>query len=330
MERQIKRKSPFQPHPGLRLLASSVCLLMLCSGCSLREMAINQLGDALAKTGTTFTADDDPELIAEALPFGLKLMESVLAETPEHKGLLLATSKGFTQYGYAFVHLDAVKMRQVDYYQAREMELRSKKLFLRARDYGLRGLEAQFPGFRESFFSDPRAAVQEVDLKGIGLLYWTAAAWASAINADKTDAYLIADLPKIDLLVDRVAELDESYENGAIHSLLISYEMVRLTKEGRPEDRAFRHFQEAVALSGGLDAAPYVSYATSVCVPTEKREEFIQVLNTALNIDPHGNPELTLSNILMQEYSQWLLDHVDDYFLPPLDPVSKNEIFSLQ
>ena len=303
----------------------SVGLLFLCGGCSLRDMTMNQVGDILAETGATFTSDEDPDLVADALPFGLKLMESILAESPEHTGLLLATSKGFTQYGHAFVYLDAVKMRPVDYYRARELELRSKKLFLRARDYGLRGLEAKFPGFGPTFKADPGAAVQRVDLGGIGLLFWTAASWASAVNVDKTDAFLMADLPKIDVLVDRVLELDENFENGAIHSLLISYEMVRLAKEGNPEDRAHDHFRKAVALSGGLDAAPYISYATSVCVPTERREEFIQVLNTALGIDPQAKPELTLSNILMQEYGQWLLDHVDDYFLPPLDPLSKYE-----
>ena len=303
-------------------------LLFLCGGCSLREMAINQVGDILAETGATFTSDEDPELVANALPFGLKFMESVLAEQPEHIGLLLATSEGFTQYAYAFVYLEAVKMRSADYYRARELELRSKKLFLRARDYGMRGLEAKFPGFGPFFKADPRAAVRQVDTGGVGLLYWTAASWASAVNVDMTDAFLLADLPKIDVLVDRVLELDENFENGAIHSLLISYEMVRLAKEGNPEDRAYDHFKKAVALSGGFDAAPYISYATSVCVPTERREEFIQVLNTALGIDPKGIPELTLSNVLMQEYGQWLLDHVDDYFLPPLDPLSKNEKFN--
>ncbi|MCZ6674555.1 MAG: TRAP transporter TatT component family protein [Verrucomicrobia bacterium] len=298
------------------------CLFVICSGCSVRKMAVNQFGNALAQTGTTFTSDDDPELIAQALPFALKLMESVLAETPEHEGLLLATTKGYTQYSYAFVYLDAVKIRQDDYFKARKMELRSKKLFLRARDFGVRGLEVRSPGFRDAFSSNPRAAVQTIGLKSIGFLYWTAASWAGAITADKTDAYLMADLPKIDALVDRMVELDEGYDNGAIHSLLISYEMVRLAKEGEPEDRAYNHFQKAVDLSDGLDAGAYVSYATSVCVPTERREEFIQSLNTALRIDPYIKPELTLSNLLMQEYAQWLLDHVDDYFLPPLDPIN--------
>jgi predicted anti-sigma-YlaC factor YlaD len=306
----------------LNQLLGVSCLLVICSGCSVRQLAVNQIGNALAQTGTTFTSDDDPELVAQALPFGLKVMESVLAETPEHEGLLLAAAKGYTQYSYAFVYLDAIKAREDDYFAARKMELRSKKLFLRARNYGLQGLEAGSQGFRTAFNNNPRSAVQSVDIDSIGLLYWTAASWAAAITADKTDAYLMADLPKVDAMVDRMMELDPGYNNGAVHSLMISYEMVRLAEEGEPADRARGHFRKAVALSRGQDAGPYVSFATAVCVPAEHRDEYIQYLNTALSIDPYANPELTLSNCLMQEYAQWLLEHIDNYFLPPLEIIN--------
>src|ERR1051326_8261237 len=76
---------------------------LLATGCSIRKMAVNKLGDALAGGGTTFASDDDPELVKAAVPFSLKLMESLLAETPNHKGLLFATASGFAQYAFAFV-----------------------------------------------------------------------------------------------------------------------------------------------------------------------------------------------------------------------------------
>src|SRR6185436_3312217 len=88
------------------LLAILLCAAFT-SGCSIKKIAINKLGDALAGGGTTFSADDDPELVKAAVPFSLKLMESLLAENPNHKGLLLATASGFTQYGYAFVQQEA-------------------------------------------------------------------------------------------------------------------------------------------------------------------------------------------------------------------------------
>ena len=59
----------------------------LTSGCTtLKHSAVNKLGDALANGGTAFSGDDDPELIRAAAPFSLKMMESLLAETPQHHG----------------------------------------------------------------------------------------------------------------------------------------------------------------------------------------------------------------------------------------------------
>ena len=82
-------------------VALLVALLVLPgTGCSVKKFAINKLGDSLANSGTTFASDNDPELIGEALPFSLKLMEGLLAESPRHRGLLFAASSGFTQYTY--------------------------------------------------------------------------------------------------------------------------------------------------------------------------------------------------------------------------------------
>ena len=118
-------------------------------------MAINMVGDALAGTGTAFASDPDPELIREAVPFGLKLMEALLTETPEHKGLLLAATSGFTQYAYAFIQPDADKIEDEDYDAAEAKRDRAKKLYIRARDYGLRSLETRHKGFRAELLKDP-------------------------------------------------------------------------------------------------------------------------------------------------------------------------------
>ena len=99
--------------PG-RVLLLCLCVC-LAGGCSVRKMAVNKLGNALAESGTTFASDDDPELVKAAVPFALKLMESLLAESPEHEGLLFATSSGFTQYAYAFVQQEADELEERDH-----------------------------------------------------------------------------------------------------------------------------------------------------------------------------------------------------------------------
>src|ERR1700684_2460261 len=93
-------------------LTPVLCLLLLSAGCSVKKFAINKLGNMLADSGTTFTSDEDPDLVAAAIPFGLKLYEGLLAESPKHTGLLLAAASGFTEYSYAFIDLKAEEAKE--------------------------------------------------------------------------------------------------------------------------------------------------------------------------------------------------------------------------
>src|SRR4030095_2817365 len=107
----------------------TLCLAVIGSGCSIRHMAVNKVGDALSGSGSTFASDDDPELVKAAAPFSLKLMESLLNESPRHEGLLLATTSGFTQYGYAFVQQDADELEDKDLEAATALRMRARRLY---------------------------------------------------------------------------------------------------------------------------------------------------------------------------------------------------------
>src|SRR5437867_2680191 len=104
---------------------------LLCIGCSPKRYAINRIGDALANPGTTYASDDDPELIAQAAPFSLKLIESLLESSPKHEGLMLAAASGFTQYSYAFVQQPADFVEDTNVARASALRLRARKLDLR-------------------------------------------------------------------------------------------------------------------------------------------------------------------------------------------------------
>src|SRR4029450_14121217 len=87
-----------RPRASAALLA-----LVLLPRCSVKHVAVNSLGNALAEGGASYARDDDPDLIWEAVPFGLKTVEGLLEESPRHKGLLFAAASGFVQYGYGRV-----------------------------------------------------------------------------------------------------------------------------------------------------------------------------------------------------------------------------------
>jgi predicted anti-sigma-YlaC factor YlaD len=296
------------------------CLVLVLSGCStLKRTAVNKLGDALADGGTAYARDDDPELIRAAAPFSLKTIESLLAETPRHRGLLLAAASGFTQYGYAFVQQDADELDATDLTAANALRDRARRLFLRARDYGLRGLAVTHPDFAAALRADPGRAVQTCTAADVPLLYWTAAAWGSAIAIKKDRLDLVAELPQMEALIDRASALDESFDHGAIHGFLVSYEMARAGAPGDPAARATRHFERAVALDPTM-AAPYVALAEAVCIQSQNRARFEALLQKALAINPDAQPDSRLVNIIMQRRARWLLSRIDELFLAPATP----------
>jgi predicted anti-sigma-YlaC factor YlaD len=302
-----------------------VGLALIGPGCSVKRLAINKVGDSLAGGGTTFASDDDPELVKAAVPFSLKLMESLLSESPRHEGLLLATTSGFTQYAYAFVQQDADEMEDKDLAATEAMRGRTRRMYLRARNYGLRGLEVRHKGFGKALRADPKQAVRVATVKDVPLLYWTAVSWASAVSLSKDNPDLIADLPIVEAMMDRALALDEAFGDGAIHSFLITYEMSRPGGSGDPAARSRQHFERALALTGGQQAGPMVSYAEAVCVQKQDLKQFEALLQQALAIDADAKLECRLVNLVMQRRAKWLLSRTDQLFLRPAGEKTKSE-----
>jgi predicted anti-sigma-YlaC factor YlaD len=298
-----------------RFFLLAILSLVFCTGCSIKKIAINKLGEALAAGGTTFSSDDDPELVKAAVPFSLKLMESLLAESPKHAGLLFATSSGFTQYAYAFIEQEADEMEDKDLAAAQAMRARARRLYLRARNFGLRGLEAKHPGFAPALRAHPKEAVRVARVADVPLLFWTAASWGLAISPDNPQ--LVAEQPIVEALIDRALELDEAYGGGAVHSFLITYEMSRQGGKGDSAERARQHFKRAVELSRGQQAGPFVALAEAVTIKKQDLQEFESLLGRALAVDPDAQPEFRLANLIAQRRARWLLSRKEELFLIP-------------
>ena len=293
------------------------------SGC-IRTMALNAVADALSSTGGVFAADEDPELVQDAVPFGLKTYESILAELPEHRGLLLSTSSGFAQYAYAFVVLEAERLEDKDLPRSRELRRRARKLFLRGRDYALRGLDAAHPGFTKRLRENPDAALKETDKDDAGLLYWAGASWAGALMAAKDDLTLVAELPLAGALAARVLELDDAFGAGAAHEFMISYEGSRSEAMGGSPARAREHYRLALAISEGKRASVHLALAESVSVREQNLPEFRALVEAALAVDPEGDPSQRLSNVLSRRRALWLKPRIPDLFLEaPVEETKK-------
>jgi predicted anti-sigma-YlaC factor YlaD len=302
--------------PLLALLALSVFLS--ASGC--KTVAVGFVADAVAGSsgGGAMAQDDDPELVRDAVPFALKTMEGLLEQKPCHEGLLLSLASGFTQYGFAFVasDADAADMKG-DLAAARAGRDRSRRLFLRARDYGLRGLDARVEGISKGLRPGPELAksLQELGKKEVPLLYWTAASWSLAISAGKGDMALVADLPVPIAMMERALALDEGWGEGALHEYFLVLDPGRSASEGGGVEKAKQHYERALALSKNRKLGPHVSYAEGVLVKAQDREAFTKLLEQVLAADPNADLPHRLENVLAQRRARLLLDHADDLFL---------------
>jgi predicted anti-sigma-YlaC factor YlaD len=277
-------------------------------------MAVNKIGDALAETGSNFAADDDPELVGDAIPFGLKTMEGLLESAPKHKGLLLGASSGFVQYAYGWVQMEGDVTEAKDLARATELRERARKLFLRARDYGLRGLEVDFPGLREALNRDPKTVLAKTKKAHVPLLYWTAMGWAGAMSLKVNDSEVSADQPIVEALARRALELDEGWGLGSIHEFFVSWESGRSSIGGSFE-RAREHFEKAIFFSKGRRAFPYLTYAESVSVAKQDKAQFREMLDKALAIDVSRPDDQRLANLLAQKRARWQLGRVDELFI---------------
>ena len=313
--------------PGHSLfLVFFTLLLPLSSACSVRRYAINMVGDALASGNSVYESEEDIELVGQALPFGLKLTETLLGESPRHPGLLITACRGYVLYSYAFVDYPAELAEEEDLDRARALRSRARKFYLRAHSYCMRGLERWYPGLENAMMIDPQGAVSRTLEKkrerDLPFLYWTAAALGLAISTSLDDAALLARLPEVEALLDRALALDGSWNNGSLYEFKVQ---LAGSKVGAfDEQEVTRSYQKALSLSSGRHAGLFVTYAEAVAIPNQDRDLFLALIDRALSVDPDVEPENRLINLLAQRRARFILERMDDLILSD-EPIQGQE-----
>jgi predicted anti-sigma-YlaC factor YlaD len=298
----------WQPVAAVALLAIG----LVGSACSIKKFAVRQVGDALSSGTSVYETDPDVELVGDALPFSLKLVESLLDVTPRHRGLLLTAAKGFTLYSLAYVDSEGEILVEEDFERGKALRERAKRLYLRALEFGIRALETAYPGISEQFRLTPRDAAARVNGKNVELLYWAGVALGLSISTDPTDPRMVLRLGEVDALLERALDLDESWDRGSLHDFRLRLES---SKPGGGDLKVIeRSFRRALELSGGERAGLYLSYAEAVAVSSQDRALFDEMIDKALAVDADQYERYRLLNHLAHRRARWLRSRVDDLF----------------
>lgn len=281
-------------------------MVFLVCGCSPRQLILDGVANELASQGQA--AEDDLVLAREASAFYLKLSESLLRQSPGNLRLAEAVAGGFTRYAYAFVSFDAERIESRDAKAAHRLRERAARLYLRAQRHAMQALEQHAPGISKALAGAEPSGWPRLANEQIGVAYWAAASWGGYIALSKDDPDVVADLPLAVRLARLAWEAMPDYGDGALSSLMGSFEAAR---PGGSRAQAAAYFDRAIAASGGKNAGPYVAKAEAVALPASDRSAFEALLRQALSASALRRD---LENEVMRERAQWLLDGADDLF----------------
>lgn len=295
-------------------LGLTLAMTLALSACSVRNTALRASADLFESTSVAYAQDDDPILIAEMSPFGLKLLDALLLKNPDDEKLLLAAARGYSQYAFGFVQQKGEMLEDRELDAAKELYERARKLYRRAAEYGWRGLDLRHARLQERLHKDKARTLKKLESDDVPLMYWTAVSLGALINLSKDSAELVAQVLLVEALMDRALALDADFNHGAIHQFLIGYELNRRQRIGEPGQRAREHFHRSVQLTQGRQAASFVILAETVMVREQNAEEFTRLLNTALKVDSDAMPAWRLANLLWQQRARWLLERKDQLF----------------
>lgn len=279
------------------LIVLALCLgLTACPG-SAMNAATKRLAEGLS---SGLLSQDDLEIVSKALPSYLITIDGLIASSPEVPELAVGGGRLYSFYASYFV----------------EDEARKKSFMERAYRYARHGLCLEFDDLCEVFgkpLEEFREELLDLDEDDIAILYPFATTWASWLQMNSDDWNAIADVPRLEMIMEHIARLDPFHDHGNVHIYLgVLTSQIPPAMGGKPE-KARTHFERAVDLSEDKNLMAKVMFAKQYARLIFDQKLHDSLLREVLAADPHYG-DLTLSNVLAQREAEQLLAESPEFF----------------
>lgn len=271
---------------------------LVLMGCSSIQSSVSE---GLAKSlSAGISSQSDVEMVKAGIPSYLLMIDGMILQDPENASLYMA---GVKLYGTLanFVKDDPVRLT---YIVDRAFHY-SEQLMCLTND--------EWCGLSDQTYDTFRESIGKMDSDEVDLLYLYAVSWASNVEAHKSDMVAISNLPKIKAAMQRVLQLDESYDRGGAHLYLGVLESLIPPALGGKPDIAKTHFDRAIEINKGRHLMASVMYAEYYARILFKRELHDKLLKQVLAETPQEEG-LTLANTVAQQRAKQLLDSAEEYF----------------
>lgn len=274
-------------------------LILLASVTGCARIAVNSL---MRPTIANLQRQTDLDLVCEGAPSYLLMIDSMLASEPDDRELLLTATQAFAAYSAA---LDVCGRPE-----------RAAAVSIKAKEYGLALLAGK--NKLESIGRMEPDALQNA-LDGIGKdetpsLFWAGNGWATWIRYQEGSPAALADLVRVEQIMLRIIELDESFYHGSAHLFLGAYYGSKpLMLGGKPEESRL-HFEKALAISNREYLTVQVAYAQVFARMAFDRELFEQLLREVIDFPIERRPDIALANQAAKRLAGELLAQIDALF----------------
>lgn len=274
--------------------------LLALSGCA---AVMQRAADGLSSGLTAGVGNhDDIDTVADGLPAYLLLLDGLIARDPENAALLLSAASLYGTYAGGFVQ-DTARVKRLS-----ERSFAYAKRGICARDAAFC---AQFEGSDFDQFNEFVAT--KVGSGDVAATYTLASSWVGWLRADTADWNRIADLPRIEMLLNRVNALAPAHDHGNVLAYLGVLDCLRPESLGGQPKRGQERLVAAEAVDAGRNLLPKVlnaEYCARLLFDQVAHDRLLaEVLAADANV-----PGLTLSNTIAKRRAAELVESGKDYF----------------
>jgi len=280
---------------------TSLAMIVLLSGCSTSQLIARGATPLIDNGVTAMNRETDLELARASMPANLKMIEALLLADPDNAAFRVQAAMGFYGYALGFVEADD--------------PARAAQLYRRAREHALVALD--HAGISQATLTGDMATLEQalakLDVSAVPALFWTASTWGKWIELQLDDPARLAELPRVEALMQRVLVLDETYYYGGVHVFFGAYYGGRAPMFGGDFARAARHFDRAAAINQNQLLLVEVYRARYLLRQMGDREAFHVTLSRVLNAEIN-RPDFNLANALAKKQAAALLAQEGDLF----------------
>lgn len=300
------------------VLASIVSL----AGCDMGKFTVNTTSKVLVRAQPSMKQESDYEMARQAIPGALKTVEGFWIVDPENKRLTKILMEGYCQYGTAFVEDDweVAKMKK-DLAAAEYHNTRSSNIFTRCMNYALKRLGKRW---QKEIFAETDVVAKLIKDTGKGQrtdMMFAGQALGSVINHNLSRAEMIAHLPTVQQIMERVIELDKKHGPPSdLQVAALPYVALGMIHSARPKamggqpDLARANFEEALRVTGGKFLLARVLMAYRVGLATNDQKFFHDQLKLVLETPPSVWPEQRLANEVAHRKARRYLSYEKELF----------------